>query len=87
MTINTEILDAKKSEPDPFVILSKKRRDQLKALDKLIDHYRLEAARKPNLKTLNNAISLRDDLLKEIASMTASAVVGVHFIKGHHDSE
>jgi hypothetical protein len=66
-----------KQESDLFVSLSKKRIKQLKALNKLIDHYRTEAAKKPKSLTLKDAISLRNDLLREIADMAASASDGV----------
>jgi hypothetical protein len=64
-------------EKDLFVILSKKRIKQLKALNKLIDHYRTEAAKNPKSLTLKDAMSLRNDLLREIADLAASAVDGV----------
>jgi hypothetical protein len=74
---NDPVITEVTPEKDLFVILSKKRIKQLNALNKLIDHYRSEAAKKPKSPTLKDAISLRDDLRREMLAMTVSAVYGV----------
>jgi translation initiation factor 2B subunit (eIF-2B alpha/beta/delta family) len=70
--------------PSPETIMAKRRISQLKALNKLIDYYRTEAAKKPKSPVLRDAISLRDDLLKEIAGTMVSTSKGIRTIS---DSE
>ena len=71
----------------PEFLIAEKRVRQHKALCKLIDHYRSEAAKKPRSPTLKDAISLKDDLLQEILSIAKGMVYGIPMILSEEDDK
>lgn len=77
----------KEDGKSPDVLIAERRVRQYKALCKLIDHYRSEAAKKPRSPTLKDAISLKNDLLQEMLSISQGMVYGIPMILSEEDDK